>query len=107
MSCPILTSAAQTTLSDANDYNPFSGRFNPGFSEEVNTFMGNLFLNYKGLEFFGTYEIAEGRTITEKSERQAVQLAGDLIYRFPRDRKNFWVGVRYNTRNISHSGRCE
>jgi hypothetical protein len=86
-----------TTLSDANDYSPFSGRYNPGFSEEVNTFMGNLFMNYRGLEFFGTYENAHGRAITETTQRQALQYAADLIYRFPERNKNFWVGLRYNT----------
>jgi hypothetical protein len=86
-----------TTLSDANDYSPFSGRYNPGFGEEVNTFMGNLFVNYRGLEFFGTYENAHGRAITETTQRQAIQYATDLIYRFPERNKNFWVGLRYNT----------
>ncbi len=86
-----------TTLNDANDYNAFSGRYNPGFSEQVKTFMGNLFLKYSGLEFFGTYEIAQGRTITTTSDRQATQYAGDLVYRFPAHKENFWIGVRYNS----------
>jgi hypothetical protein len=86
-----------TTLSDANDYNPFSGRYNPGFSEQVKAFMGNLFLKYCGLQFFGTYELAQGRTIIEVNDRQAMQYAGDLIYRFPAHKENFWVGVRYNS----------
>ena len=89
--------AKGTVLSDENDYSPFSGRFNPGFSEEVNTFMINPFLKYKGLEFFGTYENAKGRSITEFTQRQAVQYAADLIYRFPAHAENFWIGVRYNT----------
>ena len=89
--------ASATTLSDAVDYSPFSGRLNPGFSEELHTFMGNLFLKYKGLEFFGTIEDAKGRTITETTNRQAKQYAGDLIYRFPEGKENFWLGVRYNT----------
>lgn len=86
-----------TTLSSENDYSPFSGRLNPGFSEEVNTVMGNLFLKYKGLEFFGTAENSKGRSITESTERTAKQYAADLIYRFPQDRENFWIGFRYNT----------
>ena len=89
--------AKGTVLSNENDYSPFSGRLNPGFSEEVNTFMINPFLKYKGLEFFGTYENAKGRTITEFTQRQAIQYAADLIYRFPAHTENFWIGVRYNT----------
>jgi len=91
------TTANATTLNDANDYNPFSGRYNPGFSEAVNAFMVNPFLKYKGLEFFGTYENARGRTITETNMRPATQYAADLIYRFPEHTENFWIGVRYNT----------
>jgi hypothetical protein len=89
--------ANATVLSDENDYSPFSGRLNPGFTEELHTYMGNLFLKYKGLEFFGTIEDAHGRAITEASNRQATQYAADLIYRFPQGKENFWVGFRYNT----------
>jgi len=89
--------ANATVLSDENDYSPFSGRLNPGFSEELHTYMGNLFLKYKGLEFFGTIEDAHGRAITETVNRQATQYAADLIYRFPQGKENFWVGFRYNT----------
>jgi len=93
-----------TTLNNANDYNAFSGRYNPGFSEEVHAFMVNPFLKYKGLEFFGTYENTEGRTITETGLRQAVQYAADLIYRFPAQKENFWIGIRYNTVTASMKG---
>lgn len=86
-----------STLNSAVDYNAFSGRFNPGFSEETHAYMGNLFLKHGGLEFFGTYEFAKGRTITEKTNRKAKQFAADLIYRFPENKENFWVGARYNT----------
>jgi hypothetical protein len=86
-----------TVISNENDYSPFSGRLNPGFSEEVNTFMINPFFKFHGLEFFGTYENARGRTITETSQRSAVQYAADLIYRFPAHSENFWVALRYNT----------
>ena len=91
------TTAGGTTLTQAVDYNAFSGRFNPGFSEEVHTYMGNIFLKYKGLEFFGTAETAKGRTISETSNRGATQFAADLIYRFPRQTENFYVAYRYNT----------
>jgi hypothetical protein len=86
-----------TVITSENDYSPFSGRLNPGFTEEINTAMANLFLKYKGLEFFGTAEDAKGRAITETSERKATQYAADLIYRFPQGKENFWVGFRYNT----------
>ena len=99
--------AKGTTLSDENDYSPFSGRLNPGFSEEVNTFMVNPFLKYKGLEFFGTYENAKGRTIKEITQRQATQYAADLIYRFPQRSENFWIGVRYNTVTAAIQGNSQ
>jgi hypothetical protein len=86
-----------TVITNENDYSPFSGRLNPGFSEEINTAMGNLFLKYKRIEFFGTAEDAKGRAITEPTERKATQYAADLIYRFPQGKENFWVGFRYNT----------
>lgn len=91
------TTAAGSVLSNANDYNAFSGRFNPGFSEELHTYMGNVFLKYKGLEFFGTAENAVGRSISETSLRGAAQYAADLIYRFPAKTENFYVGYRYDT----------
>jgi hypothetical protein len=89
--------AKGTVISNESDYSPFSGRYNPGFSEQVNTFMVNPFLKFKGLEFFGTYENTHGRTIAETNKRQAIQYAADLIYRFPARSENFWIGVRYNT----------
>lgn len=76
--------------------NPFSGRFNPGFSEAVSTFMINPFVKFMGAELFATYESAQGRKIFEKDNRKATQLAVDLLYRFG-NTEQFWVGGRYNT----------
>ncbi|MFZ4583563.1 MAG: hypothetical protein ACOYM7_13005, partial [Paludibacter sp.] len=77
--------------------NAFTGRVNPGLSDKVTTIMGNLFVKYKGIEWFTTYETANGRAKDEiTGERNANQLATDLVYRFGKD-ENFWVGVRYNT----------
>jgi len=73
----------------------FSGRFNPGFSKKVDAVMLNAFLKVKGLELFGTYETASGRTKTETANRKANQLAGEIIYRFAQDR--LYIGGRYNT----------
>ncbi len=74
-----------------------SGRYTPQFSQEVLTFMINPFVKYKGIEFFGTYEVAQGRTITEPDMRTATQYAVDLIFRFPQEKENFWIGARYNS----------
>ncbi|MEP7234483.1 MAG: hypothetical protein ABI778_04225 [Ignavibacteriota bacterium] len=87
----VLENTAATTASTA-----FSGRFNPSFSDAVTTFMINPFVKFGGLEFFGTYESATGRTIRESSTRGVTQLAADLIYRFGAN-ENFWIGARYNT----------
>jgi hypothetical protein len=73
----------------------FSGRFNPGFGKKVDALMLNAFLKAGGLEFFGTYEKAKGFAKNETKDRDANQLAGELIYRFAKDR--LYIGGRYNT----------
>lgn len=73
----------------------FSGRFNPGFSKKINALMLNGFLKVGGLEMFGTYENSKGRSKTETKERNARQLAGDVVYRFG-TAENLFVGARYN-----------
>ncbi len=88
--------AMENTLA-TSDGNAFSGRYNPQFREQVSTFMINPFIKCKGLELFGTYEIAKGRLITERDMRTATQYAVDLICRFPEGKENFWVGGRYNS----------
>ncbi len=79
------------------DGNAFSGRYSPQFKEQVSTFMINPFVKFKGIEFFGSYEIAQGRLITERYQRKATQVGMDLIYRFPEGKENFWIGGRYNS----------
>jgi len=74
----------------------FSGRFNPGFKDKVGSVMGNFFVKFHGLEWFTTYELSKGRSRTELVERNADQIATDLVYRFGSN-ENFWVGGRYNT----------
>ncbi len=74
----------------------FSGRLNPGFSKKIDAIMLNGFLKLGGLEMFGTYETAKGRTKTETTERKASQLAGDVVYRFGKA-ENLFIGGRYNT----------
>lgn len=74
----------------------FSGRFNPGFSKKINTFMLNGFLKVKGVEVFGTYEQASGRTAKETDTRDAKQFSIDGVYRFGIN-ENLFIGAKYNT----------
>lgn len=79
----------------------FNGRFNPGLSDRVTTFMGNLFLKYNlmdalSAESFSTIEAANGAKASEATDRKANQFATDLIFRFGNS-ENFFLGARYNT----------
>lgn len=73
-----------------------SGRYDPGMSNEITSFMINPFVKYKGLEFFGTFETANGKADAEADKRNATQLAGELVYRFGNS-ENFYLAGRYNT----------
>ena len=73
-----------------------SGRFNPAFSKQVDALMLNAFVKAHGLEVFGTFEKAKGRTKTETAGRDVTQYAIDGVYRFGKD-ENLFVGARYNT----------
>ena len=78
-----------------------SGRFNPGYNNTLTAFIINPFVKYKGIEFFGTYEMASGKTVNELpnsvdgSNRKTTQIAGELVYRFLANEQLF-VGARYN-----------
>ena len=74
----------------------FSGRMNPGFSKKIDAIMLNGFLKVQGLELFGTYETAKGRTKMETTDRKMNQLAGEVVYRFGKA-ENLFIGGRYNT----------
>lgn len=74
-----------------------SGRFNPTFINEVTAIMVNPFVQYKGFEFFGTYENTSGRLASENDSRNWNQLHGELLYRFGGDDRDFYVGGKYNT----------
>ena len=78
------------------DANYYSGRFRPSYSDKVFSLMGNAFLKYKGVEFFGTFENATGRRSNEADMRTATQIAADLIFRFGKE-ENFFAAGRYNT----------
>ncbi|HTM93667.1 MAG TPA: hypothetical protein VL095_14700 [Flavisolibacter sp.] len=77
--------------------NAFSGRFNPGFTRNIQAFMFNGFVKAGGLELFGTVEKAKGNaaTATDLKKRNMSQNAIDVIYRFGAS-ENLFAGVRYN-----------
>jgi hypothetical protein len=82
---------------------PWSGRINPGFSKKVNALMLNGFLKVQGLELFGTYETAKGRTKTETADRKMNQLAAEFVYRIGAA-EQLYVGARYNTVKLGLAG---
>ena len=65
--------------------------------------MLNGFLKVKGLELFGTYEYATGRTKKEVRNRDMNQLAGEVVYRLGKA-EQLYVGARYNTVKLQLSG---
>lgn len=73
-----------------------SGRFNPGFNNKLTAFMFNPFLKYKGFEYFGLLEFANGKNATETSRRNFTQFGSEILYRFGNS-ENFYVGARYNS----------
>jgi hypothetical protein len=82
---------------------PWSGRVNPGFSKKVSAVMLNGFVKMHGLEFFGTYENATGRTKTETADRKMNQYAGEIIYRIGQ-KENVFIGGRYNLVDVELAG---
>lgn len=93
--------------------NSFSGRINPGFKDNVTSFMINPFVKFRNLEVFGTYEISTGNSQIENGEMQSTdpaqpalaklekrqfnQFAIDGVYRFASDK--MYVGAKYNVVN--------
>lgn len=100
-----------TTMS--NPTNQFtSGRMNPGFANNVTAFSISALLQFSGLEFFGTYDMASGsNSLTEKNggqveaigERSMSQIAADLLYYFGASR-NVYVGGRFNLATMELPG---
>lgn len=78
--------------------NKDSGRLLPILNNKVTSIMINPFIKFKGLEFFGGYEIAKGRCNFEKAgeERTFTQMAAELVYRFL-PREQCYIGARYVT----------
>jgi hypothetical protein len=99
----VMSNAAYTVGSTtiANNFdvtaNYTTGRFNPSFGNWSTNIMVNPFIKYKGLEFFGTIELASGGDLRGNDDKRTVnQYAGDVVYRFGKGEK-FYLGGKYNT----------
>lgn len=75
------------------DGSDFEGRFNPRF-KEMTAIQINPFVKFKGLEFFGIYEVASNGD--DQGSGSFTQVAGEVIYRFG-GQEQLYVGGRYNT----------
>lgn len=84
------TGAANTGAATLN-----SAKLIPDFVNKMTAVMINPFIRYKGLEFFGTYEMASGRNLSEIDRRTYSQYSGELLYRFGKE-DSFYFGGRYN-----------
>ncbi|MFA6402788.1 MAG: hypothetical protein WCX31_14390 [Salinivirgaceae bacterium] len=69
-----------------------SGSYNPGF-KELTAFQINPFVKFKGLEFFGIYEMALGGSADINGS--FTQLAAEALYRFG-SAERFYFGGRFN-----------
>ncbi|HRN47112.1 MAG TPA: hypothetical protein PKW69_03680 [Niabella sp.] len=82
--------------------NAFSGRVDPGLTNQIRAIQLNGFMKFHGLELFGTYENAKGRNVSERftnsPKRNVNQIALDAIYRLGA-KENVYIGGRYNTVN--------
>ncbi|MFO8002168.1 MAG: hypothetical protein R6U46_13060 [Marinilabilia sp.] len=76
--------------------NHTTGRWGPGFTDENNAIMLNLFGQFSGFELFGTYETTSGTSAFGGAEYDFNQFALEGLYRFGND-DNFFAGARYNT----------
>ncbi|MGM0376469.1 MAG: hypothetical protein ACQEQ0_06825 [Bacteroidota bacterium] len=93
----------QEQTGSSEDVNPASGhttgRWGPGFTDENNSYMLNLFGKLGGLEVFGTYETTSGTSAFSGAEYNFDQVAIEGIYRFGRE-DNFFAAARIN--NVSN-----
>ena len=96
MNVPADPNATPPVAAQASD---FDGRFNARFTK-LTAIQVNPFIKFKGLEFFGIYEVAGGgnefTTPTVDKEGSFTQIAGELLYRFG-STDQFYLGGRYNT----------
>ena len=72
----------------------WSGDVRPGFGNKVTAWVINPFIKYRGLELFGNFEQAKGRSATETTKRTWNHYAGEGVYRFLENQ--LYVAGRYN-----------
>jgi len=75
--------------------NHMSGNWGPGFTDKDNSLMVNLFMKYKGIEFFGTYETIKGTHAFGGSEFSYSQYAVESLLHLGKN-EQFFGGARYN-----------
>ena len=91
----------------SNDGSDFrTGRWNPGFNNQLSAVQINPFIKFKGLEIFGVIESASGNVYSknsegvyefdEKNKRSVMQTGAEVIYRFLED-ESFYIGGKYNS----------
>ncbi|MEX2476865.1 MAG: hypothetical protein WD357_00410 [Gracilimonas sp.] len=76
-----------------NDFR--TGRFNPGFANEITAIMINPFVKFQGLEFYGVFENSSGKAEAETDTRTFNQYGAELLYRLG-ENEDFYFGGRYN-----------
>jgi hypothetical protein len=79
----------QTAAAEGDNFR--SGRWSPGSGQtKLNSYMANVFFQYKGLEVFGIYETMNG--VKRDADQDFTQTAIQALYRIG----SFYVGTRYN-----------
>ena len=73
----------------------WSGAIQPGMSNSLHAFVINPFVKFQGLELFGNYERARGRSRDEPANRDMKQYVGEAVYRFL-GANQLYVAARYN-----------
>lgn len=86
------------TPTDPTAENQMAGYWNPGDTYKDNSGMINLLLQFKGLEFFGTYERATGSSSINRGLFDMTEIAAELIYRFG-PQKQFYGAARWDAVN--------
>jgi hypothetical protein len=82
-----------------------SGRWSPGFNNQLTSIQINPFVKFKGLEIFGVIESASGNVyskdandefeLNDDNKRSVMQIGGEVIYRLLED-ESLYVGGKFN-----------